>query len=135
MRDNVMYIEKNSETSNGAAFLAEFFWTAALVSNATLVGDFNDSKWMSTLSVAFTVSAGAFAFGDVSGAVFNPAVGFGLNVAYAMVKNGNHMGSVWIYIIAPSLGAVLATFIQWIFKDEITNNRKGEEKKDIFLTS
>ena len=47
-----------------------------------------------SLAVAFTVVSGVYAFGAISGGVFNPAVGIGINLSYAMVKDGNHMGSI-----------------------------------------
>ena len=51
------------------------------------------------LAIGFTVTAGAFAVGPISGAAFNPAVVLGLAVAGML-----SWGSVWIYLIATLLG-------------------------------
>ncbi len=55
------------------------------------------------LAIGFTVMAGAFAAGPISGGAFNPAVALG-----PIVVNGN-FGDLWIYLVGPFGGAVLAT--------------------------
>jgi len=54
------------------------------------------------LAIGFTVVAGAFAGGGISGGAFNPAVGLGPN----LIK-GN-FGPIWIYLVGPFLGGALA---------------------------
>ena len=53
------------------------------------------------LAIGFTVTAGAFAVGPISGAAFNPAVVFGLSVAGML-----SWGAVWLYLVATLLGGV-----------------------------
>jgi glycerol uptake facilitator-like aquaporin len=55
------------------------------------------------LAIGFTVAAGAFAVGGVSGAAFNPAVAFG-----AMLMGLLNWGNFYIYLIANLLGGVVA---------------------------
>ena len=59
------------------------------------------------IAIGFTVTAGIFAVGDVSGAVFNPAVGIGPIMVESMMAGGT-LANAWIYIAAPVAGAVAA---------------------------
>ena len=55
------------------------------------------------LAIGFTVAAGAFAVGGVSGGAFNPAVALGASVL-GIFKWSHY----WIYVVGPLLGAVIA---------------------------
>jgi len=57
------------------------------------------------LAVGFAMTVGAVAAGDVSGGVFNPAVGTALPAIH-----GNHQ-TIWMYWIGPCLGMSLAAFV------------------------
>ena len=57
------------------------------------------------LAIGFTVLAGAFAVGQVSGAAFNPAVAIG-----AAMRGMLLWSSMWFYIIAELLGGAAAAF-------------------------
>lgn len=88
-----------------AAFAAEFFFTFALVyvvlNVATLKSVAGNSYY--GLAIGFTVLAGAFAVGDVSGGAFNPAVAIG-----AMTMGLLPWGSLYLYLIADLTGAAVA---------------------------
>jgi aquaporin Z len=92
----------------GPALLAEFLFTFALayvVCNvATAKGTANNSFY--GLAIGFTVLAGAFAVGDVSGGAFNPAVAIGV----AIVGKIN-WSSIWIHLLADLAGGALAGFV------------------------
>ena len=61
------------------------------------------------LAIGFTVMAGAFAGGRISGGAFNPAVGLGPN-AVALIFDKAPKGVVWIlYVVGPAAGAILAS--------------------------
>src|SRR5205085_4447422 len=66
----------------GPALLAEFLFTFALVyvvlNSATAEGTSGNSFY--GLAIGMTVMAGAFAVGDISGGVFNPAVAIGISI-------------------------------------------------------
>jgi aquaporin Z len=62
------------------------------------------------LAIGFTVMAGAFAVGPVSGAAFNPAVAMGL-VAMDAIRGGSSIGNIWIYIVGPLAGGAIAAYI------------------------
>ena len=59
------------------------------------------------LAIGFTVLAGAFAGGPISGGAFNPAVGIGPALVAALV-GGQPVGQVIYYIVGPLVGAALA---------------------------
>ena len=59
------------------------------------------------LAIGFTVMAGAFAVGGISGGVFNPAVGSGPILVDALTGDGA-FDQLWIYWVGPLLGGVAA---------------------------
>ena len=89
----------------GPALLAEFLFTFALVyvvlNVATAKGTSGNSFY--GLAIGFTVMAGAFAVGGVSGAMFNPAVAVGVSVMRL-----SPWPNLWIYLVAEVLGALVA---------------------------
>lgn len=62
------------------------------------------------LAIGFTVMAGAFAVGGVSGGAFNPAVGTGPILIDTMLGDGS-MSNLWIYLVGPVLGGVAAAAV------------------------
>lgn len=90
------------------ALLAEFIFTFALVwvvlNTATAKGTNGNSFY--GLAIGFTVLAGAYAVGGVSGAVFNPAVALG-----ACTMGMIAWGSIWIYLVANLAGGAAAAIV------------------------
>jgi aquaporin Z len=89
----------------GRAFLAEVLFTFALVfvvlNVATAKGTAGNSFY--GLAIGMTVMSGAFAVGNISGGVFNPAVAVGLTVLGL-----SNLSSIWIYLAANFLGGAAA---------------------------
>jgi aquaporin Z len=88
------------------ALLAEFVFTFALVfvvlNTATATGTAGNSFY--GLAIGFTVLAGAFAVGNISGGAFNPAVAIGISLMGLAAWH-----SIWIYLLAEfAAGAVAA---------------------------
>jgi aquaporin Z len=87
------------------AFLAEFLFTFALVyvvlNVATAKGTSGNSFY--GLAIGFTVLAGAFSVGSISGGVFNPAV-----AAAISVLGLSSWPNIWIYLVADFAGAAVA---------------------------
>lgn len=87
------------------ALVAEFLFTFALVwvvlNVATAKGTNGNSFY--GLAIGFTVLAGAYAVGGISGGAFNPAVALGL-CTMGIVG----WGSLWIYLVACLAGGVAA---------------------------
>src|SRR5437763_13439012 len=91
----------------GPALLAEFLFTFALVyvvlNSATAEGTSGNSFY--GLAIGMTVMTGAFAVGDISGGVFNPAVAIGISV-----MGLSSWGNLWLYLVANFLGGAVAAF-------------------------
>jgi aquaporin Z len=87
--------------------ISEFVFTFALawvvLNVATSRGTEGNSFY--GLAIGFTVVAGAYAVGGISGAAFNPAIAVG-----AMVTGLLEWSNIWIYLIADLLGAATAAF-------------------------
>ncbi len=91
----------------GPALLAEFLFTFALVlvviSTATAKGTEGNSFY--GLAIGFTVMAGAFAVGNISGGAFNPAVALGTSLLKLSAWS-----QLWIYWLAEFLGGACAAY-------------------------
>ncbi len=97
--------------SGGAEFdltkviVAELFGTFALVwvvlNAATAKGTSGNSFYGA--AIGMTVTAGAFAVGDISGAVFNPAVAVGA-VAMKLIQ----VKFLWVYLVVGPVAAFIA---------------------------
>ncbi len=90
------------------ALLAEFLFTFALcyvvLNTATAKANANNSFY--GLAIGFTVMAGAFAVGGISGGAFNPAVAVGAG----MMKLIN-FSQIWIHIAADFAGGAAAAAV------------------------
>lgn len=90
------------------ALLAEFLFTFALcfvVLNVATVKATSGNSYFG-LAIGFTVLAGAYAVGAVSGGAFNPAVALGITVL-----NLSLWSNIWIFIVANFLGAAAAALV------------------------
>ena len=89
------------------ALLAEFLFTFALcyvvLNVATAKGTSGNSFY--GLAIGFTVLAGAYAVGSISGGVFNPAVAVGVTVM-GLVR----VTDIWIYLLANLAAGAAAAF-------------------------
>jgi aquaporin Z len=89
----------------GPALLAEILFTFALafvvLNVATAKGTSGNSFY--GLAIGMTVMVGAFAVGDISGGVFNPAVALGIST-----MGLSSWANFWIYLVADFLGGAIA---------------------------
>jgi aquaporin Z len=93
------------EPAIGPALLAEALFTFALawvVLNSATSRDTEGNSFYG-LAIGFTVGAGAFAVGAVSGGVFNPAVALGVSTMGLVTWS-----AIWIYLVSNLAGAALA---------------------------
>lgn len=99
----------------GQAVAVETLFTAALVLVVLNVAATSATRGNSFygLAIGFTVAAGAFVAGPISGGAFNPAVGFGATLGAALFANGS-WSSLWIYVVGPLVGAGLGAGIHAI---------------------
>lgn len=94
---------------SGPALLAEFLFTFALVYvmiNVTTAKATSGNSFYG-LAIGMTVMAGAFAVGNISGGVFNPAVAVGISTLGLVAWS-----KFWVYFVSQFLGgaAAAATF-------------------------
>ena len=103
------------------ALVAELLYTFALVYVVLNVATARATSGNSYfgLAIGFTVLAGAFAVGHISGGAFNPAVAVGASVMGLLP-----WANIWLYLVADFLGGVLAALaFNAINADEVRNGR------------
>jgi aquaporin Z len=94
------------------ALLVEILFTFALalvVLNVAVAKRVQGNSYYG-LAIGFTVMAGAFAGGAISGGAFNPAVGFGPTLVHS-VYGGGGWGMLWLYFVGPVAGGALAAVV------------------------
>jgi aquaporin Z len=92
----------------GPAILAEFLGTFALafvILNVATAKNTAGNSYFG-LAIGLTVTAGAYAFGSISGAVFNPAVAAGICTA-----GFAEWTDIWLYLAATFVGGAVAAFV------------------------
>lgn len=94
------------------AIVVEALYTFALalvvLNVATSKGTTGNSFY--GLAIGFTVMAGAFAGGPISGGAFNPAVGVGPILVHAFLGGGS-LVDLWIYLVGPLAGGAAAALV------------------------
>jgi aquaporin Z len=113
----------------GKMLVVEFLFTFALawvvLNAATARGTEGNSFY--GLAIGFTVVAGAFTVGSVSGGAFNPAVAVG-----AMVMGILSWGDIWIYFLACLAGGAAAAKV-FLFTqpaEKITGDMRASQPTD-----
>ena len=92
-----------------SALSAEILFTAALVLVVLNVAATRQTAGNSFYGIAigFTVAAGVFVAGPISGAAFNPAVGLSATIAGVLYGHGS-WSDLWLYVVGPLAGAAIA---------------------------
>jgi aquaporin Z len=90
------------------AFLAEFLFTFALCFVVLNVAVAKGTKGNSFygFAIGFTVLAGAYACGAISGAAFNPAVALGITIMQLSAWS-----NLWMFVTANLLGGLCAALV------------------------
>jgi aquaporin Z len=90
------------------ALIAEFLYTFALcyvvLNVATAKGTSGNPTY--GLAIGFTVLAGAYAVGGISGGAFNPAVAVGITI-----MGLSALANIWIYLAANLVGGAAAALV------------------------
>ncbi len=109
----VLFLKKNPTVESGTlvvpnALAAEFLFTFALCYVVLNVATSKNTAGNSNygLAIGFTVMAGAFAVGDISGGVFNPAVAVGL-----IMMGKVAVANIWVYLVANFAAAAAAATV------------------------
>jgi aquaporin Z len=100
----------NLDATLAEFFLLELLFTFALVLVVLNVATSRDTGGNDHygLAIGFTVLAGAFAAGPISGGAFNPAVALGPILTDVMLGDGKTLGGLWVYLVATFAGGALA---------------------------
>jgi aquaporin Z len=105
----VLFLKENSATGTTydplPALVAEFLFTFAIafvVLNVATARSTEGNNYFG-FAIGFTVLAGAYAVGSVSGGVFNPAVAVGITI-----MGVSELSSIWIYLVATLAGGAVA---------------------------
>ena len=95
------------------SLVAEFLFTFALAFVVLNVATAKSTEGNSYFgfAIGFTVLAGAYAVGSISGGVFNPAVAVGITI-----MGISELASIWIYLVATLLGGAAAALAFNAFK-------------------
>jgi aquaporin Z len=113
----------------GKMLIAEFLFTFALayvvLNVATARGTEGNSFY--GLAIGFTVAAGAFAVGSVSGGAFNPAVAIGATVMGLFA-----WAHIWIYLVAELVGGAAAAYAFRLTQpaEKLTGERRAAEPSE-----
>ncbi len=91
------------------ALLVELLFTFALALVVLQSAPAPETKGNSFygLAIGFTVAAGAFAGGGISGGAFNPAVGLG-PILFESLAAGGTLSNAWLYVVAPLTAGLIA---------------------------
>lgn len=95
------------EPNIAKAFIGEFLFTFALcfvVLNVATDKHTENNSYFG-LAIGFTVLAGAYAVGTISGGAFNPAVAVGITIMKL-----SHLHNLWMFFVANLAGAATAAF-------------------------
>ena len=113
INDRTLQVMPASETSLFEFFLLELLFTFALVLVILNVATSKDTEGNSYygLAIGFTVLAGAFAAGPISGGAFNPAVAIGPILVDLMVGDGASLSGLWVYLVACFGGGALGAIV------------------------
>ena len=115
--------EKAMVVEVGPAFLVEALFTFVLVWVVLNVATTkaNDGNSFYGLAIGGTVFVGATTVGAISGGGFNPAVALGLSVSGHFAWS-----SLWLYIVAPLVGAALAALLFRVINADDAKKIAGE---------
>ena len=91
--------------------IAEPLVWGVLAGVLTIVPYFGPLIVTAGLAIGFTVAAGAFAGGPISGGAFNPAVGLGPILVSAVLGSSGALGNLWLYLLGPFVGGALAAAV------------------------
>jgi aquaporin Z len=111
----------------GKMLIVEFLFTFALAYVVLNVATSKDTEGNSFygLAIGFTVAAGAFAVGSVSGGAFNPAVAIG-----ATVMGLFSWSHIWIYLLATFAGGAAAAYAFRLTEPSEDRARRPAQPRD-----
>lgn len=105
----VLYLKDNPslsavELQKGKVLIAEVIFTFALCFVILYVARTGD--YLFGVAIGLVVIGGIYAVGEISGAVFNPAVATGITV-----MGLSSLSNIWVYMVANFAGGILAVIV------------------------
>jgi aquaporin Z len=70
------------------------------------------------IAIGFFIATAIFVGGPISGAAYNPAVGFGATLGSAMFAGGG-WSDLWLYVVGPVIGASIGAGINYLQADRV----------------
>jgi aquaporin Z len=111
-------------------FSAEMVYTALICATCLTIRHVTESIIISGAAISVGYFTGSLSVVQISLACFNPAAALGLNfVSYA--RTGDGLGELWIYILAPFVGAIIGTALGLIFIDTQDPNEDYKRTKSL----
>merc|ERR1719192_1036435 len=112
--DTVPYImpsEGHDGVPQGRCLLAELIYSFAicLVVINVATTESQRGNFFYGVSIGMTVASGLASVQRISGGCFNPALGVALSVTHTF-NNGGTIQYIWIYLVGPIIGAVVAGY-------------------------
>jgi len=105
--------------------LAEMLFTALLVFVVMNTSTITSNNYFG-ISIGFTINAAAVSISSLTGAVLNPAVGFGIAMGSLIFRSDGDVGHAFLqwglYLLGQLLGAVLAWALFLIIRSEATED-------------
>jgi len=115
----------NYTTPWWVVLVAEMLFTAMLVFVVMNTATITSNNYFG-ISIGFTINAAAVSIGSLSGAVLNPAVGFGVAMGSLIFRTDGDVGHAFmqwgLYLLGQLLGAVLAWALFLIIRSEATED-------------
>lgn len=105
-------INPSPTTSTLAAILVEMIFTMALVLVVlnVAISKRSPGNQYYGLAIGITIMGAAIAGGGLSGGAYNPAVGLGISAVDSFIT-ATPLTSLWIYLVGPFAGSLVATLI------------------------
>jgi glycerol uptake facilitator-like aquaporin len=125
-----IFFDFQNEYSPYKAFLCEMIFTTIFCLNCLRIGKRTNALYTESVVSILTVITGALTIGHLTKNCLNPAVGLGINLVF-YINNGNHLSNVWVYIISPIFGSIIAAFISAWYTN--IQKKKDHRKTSLYL--
>eukprot|EP01083_Nonionella_stella_P288979 983444_1 len=129
--DKVPYVmpgeDGNGDIHEGRCLVAEIIYSFAicLVVINVATTESQRGNFFYGVSIGMTVAAGLASVQKISGGCFNPALGTALSITHTFKDHGT-IKYIWIYLLGPIIGAVIAGFSFYVI-----NSKEVEQSKMI----
>lgn len=115
------------------AGICEAIFTCILCINAHMVGKSSKGLYMETFIVVLTFVTGAKSIGHLSKNCLNPCIAVTMNLVYYII-HGTNINHVWIYVVGPMVGGVIASFISLFYRDLRLRNEDDMYRSSLFFS-